>query len=158
MSARRDARAPEGEPDAHTEERPRWHQRALPVTGLVVVGLAAAALTLPDDEIELSTSRRPQPFVELYLTGSGDQVCDAERLRFRMQSHLVRQRTVTYQVAVAAAGQPPTTREQGSLRLDPQEAKSVWTEVTAPSASAYTVTVELLGRPELLRVHCGSSS
>ena len=134
---------------------PRWWQRVVPVAGLGLAAVAVAAYALPDDQVALSTSRAPQPFVELFLATRADNVCspDVAQVRFRMQSHLERQRALRYTIALDPAGGGDAARESGKLRLDPGEAKSRWVRLAAPSDS-YTVTVSLKDRPETLRVHC----
>lgn len=147
------------EPDpAEQAEAPRWYQRALPVTALAGLGIAAVALALPglDDEIELSTSRQPQPFVELSLSGAPAELCaggDTPRVRFRVESHLPELRRIGYTITVTTQGRE-VSREGAKLRIGPGQAKSVWTQVAAPAASPYTVSVDLRNRPETVRVHC----
>ncbi len=149
-----------GEDPAEQAGSPRWYQRALPVTAIAGLGLAAVALALPglDDDIELSTSRQPQPFVELFLSAPPAELCDggdAPRVRFRVVSHLEELRRIGYTISVTSQGRE-VSREVAKLRIGPGQAKSVWTQVAAPDAP-YTVTVDLRNRPETVRVHCPGS-
>ena len=140
----------------------RWWQRVVPLSGIAVVVLAVAAFALPglDDEIELSTRRSPQPFVELSLANRPAAVCadGSPRVRFGVQSHLDRRRTLRYRVAVDPAGPDGrTVVDRGRLRLAPGRAARVRTAVPAPAGTAYDVTVRLENRPERLRIHCEGS-
>ena len=135
-----------------------WWQRLLPVSGIAALVLALAAYAFPglDDEIEVSTTREPQPFLELYLTGRPAAVCagDVAQVRFRVESHLRRVRTLGYRVGVDPAGPRETVRRRGRTRIAPDQGKSVRTEVAAPAGTAYDITVRLRHRPERLRIHC----
>ncbi|WP_435747067.1 hypothetical protein [Nocardioides sp. SYSU DS0663] len=142
------------------EPRPgpvRWWQRAVPVTGLGAIVLVAAVLTLPEREVELSTSRKPQPFVELFLTSRPDAACAGATatLRFRVVSHLERRRSIRYRVGVDPAGRrAETVRDRGRVRLAPGQARTVRVELPDPPSGAHDLTVRLRQRPELLRIHC----
>ncbi len=136
----------------------RWYQRAVPMGGLAAVALAATLYALPDDEVELSTTRQPQEFVELYLATKPQAVCRTHLLRFQLHSHLEERRTLDYRITVARGGEQQPVDAKGRVRLMPDRSKTVRTEVSAPSRSAYTVTIDLRGRPELIRIHCGASS
>lgn len=136
-----------------------WWQRLLPVSGIAALVLALAAFVFPglDDEIELSTSREPQPFVELYLTDRPAAVCagDSAQIRFRVESHLQRRRPLRYRIGVDPAGRrAETVRERGTLRIAPGRTRSIRTQVAAPDRTGYDITVRLQRRPERLRVHC----
>src|SRR5512145_566062 len=98
------ARTPGAE--AESSRAPRLWQRAVPVTALAV---AAAGLTLAfandSDEVELSTSRIEQPFVELALTNDVSRVCGTRtaQVRFFLTSHLPAAEQLTWRVAVDPA-------------------------------------------------------
>jgi hypothetical protein len=137
---------------------PRWWQRVVPVAGLALVMAAAAAFALPglEDELELSTSRQPQPFVELFLSGPPARLCargDAPYVRFGVKSHLPELRRIGYTISVRATGRV-VSRKAARIRIGPGKATSVRTRVTAPAAAPYAVTVNLRHRPETVRVHC----
>jgi hypothetical protein len=137
---------------------PRWWERLVPVAGLALALVAGAAFALPglDDELELSTSRQPQPFVELSLSGRPANLCaggEAPRVRFRVTSHLPKHRRIGYTISVTAAG-GEMSREAATLRIGPGQAKSVRKQMVAPAAAPYTVTINLRHRPETVRVHC----
>lgn len=138
-------------------ERTRWWQRVVPVVGLGCLGVAVAAATVPGlaEEIELSTSRQEQSFVELFLTTSADTLCGGEQahVRFRVQSHLDRPRVLRHAITLDPS-RGPTTRRAVKVRVDPGEAHDAAVRIPTPEAGAYTVTVRLRGRPEVVRVHC----
>jgi hypothetical protein len=137
---------------------PRWWERLVPVAGLALALAAAAAFALPglEDELELSTGRQPQPFVELYLSGRPANVCaggETARVRFRVRSHLGEPRRIGYTISVTAKGRE-VSRRAAKMRIGPGRAKRVRTRVAAPAAAPYTVSVNLRHRPETVRVHC----
>jgi hypothetical protein len=147
-------------PDEGTRA-PRWWQRVVPVAGLALAMAATAAFALPglDDQLELSTSRQPQPFVELSLSGPPAKLCaggEAARVRFRVTSHLQELRRIGYTVSVSANGRE-VSRKAARIRIAPGRARSVRTRTAAPTAAPYTVTVNLRHRPETVRVHCAGS-
>jgi hypothetical protein len=136
-----------------------WWQRLLPVSGIAAALLALVAVQLPGlgDEIELSTSRSPQPFVELSLVGRPDALCArrSPQVRFRIESHLRRARTLGYRIGVdPARAREQAVRERGRTSIAPGEARSLSAEAVAPVGTAYDITVRVLHRPERLRVHC----
>lgn len=139
----------------------RWWQRAVPVTGLAALALTAGVLALPEQEIELSTSRKPQPFVELFLTGRPHASCagDPATIRFRVVSHLERARTLRYRVAVDPAGpRQATVHKRGTVRLQPGQTRTRRVELPATPAGGHDLTVRLQQRPEQLRIHCDGTS
>jgi hypothetical protein len=136
-----------------------WWQRLLPVSGIAAVVLALVTYAFPglDDELEVSTSRKQHPFVELYLTSPPGAVCasDSPQVRFRVESHLKRVRTLGYRIGVDPAGsRAQTVRKRGRTRIAPGQAKSLRRKVSAPVGTAYDLTVRLQHRPERLRIHC----
>ena len=137
---------------------PRWWQRALPATVLAGIAAAVAVATVPGlaDELKLSTSRTPQPFVELVLSSPLDAACtsDQPRIRFRVQSHLLDQEELTGTIAVDPEGAGQTVLTTGTLLIAPGEEKIREVPIEPPASGAYTVTVSLADRPEMLRVHC----
>ena len=133
---------------------PRWWQRVVPVTLLAVVAVAAA-LSLMDlgDELELSTSRRPQPFLELALTRTPEKAC-GPRVGFEVTSHLEESRRIPWTVTVDPSGEErATVVARGAVRLPAGGVRSAVARVVAPPRP-YDVVVRLQDRPELLRVHC----
>ncbi len=136
---------------------PRWWQRVVPVTALAL-GLAAAVAFLPgmDDEVELSTQRSAEPFVELFMITRPVSFCAKGRpkVRFRLQSHLTEVEELTYVVATDPKGRGKVHRKVGRVSLAPGDAQSRQLRIAAPVGGDYTVTVRLRGRPEMLRVHC----
>ena len=106
---------------------PRWYQRVLPVTGVVLALVALAALAFPAfrEQLVLSTSHRAQPYVELYFarTPAGTQmVCSSHggsvRVRFAVTSHLGQERRLDYDVAVRGTS-ASAHRQTGSARVSP---------------------------------------
>lgn len=144
--------------------RTRWHRRVLPVTGLVLALLAVAALVSPGfrDQVALSVTRQPQPFVELWFTQTAQYAeagtrClrdgDSLGVAFTVASHLEEPETLEFQVAVDGAADGAGT-QRGSLDLDPGEARDVRVWVTAPDDRAQTVTVRLPALDQELRARC----
>lgn len=149
-----EADAPAGPPGTTP---PRWWQRVVPVAALALA-LATAVAFLPgmDDEVELTTRRSAQPFVELFMLTRPARFCTPGRatVRFRLQSHLTRTEELTYVVATDPAGRGKVHRNVGRVTITPGEARSRQVRVVAPAGGHFTVTVRLRGRPEMLRVHC----
>ena len=135
----------------------RWWQRVVPVSGIAVLAaFAVVGLLGHDDQIELSTHRRPQEYVELVLTRSPAAVCGPRtvQVEFAVTSHLVDPTNLRWQVAIDPAGPAPAkVRKQGSLPVPPEVTRGIKTRTDAPRR-AYDLTITLPGRPELLRVHC----
>lgn len=138
----------------------RWWQRAVPVTALVALAVAAGVLALPDEEIELSTSRQPQEYVELSLDQRTGAVCAGRRdrpraLAFRLVNRTGGTRTLRYRVGIDPAGPAAEqVRRRGRVRLASGEESAVRLQVAATPTRAHTVTVRLAQRPEQLHVHC----
>ena len=143
---------------------PRWFQRVLPVTGLALALVALATLLVPAfrDQMELSTSRQPEPYVELYFARSaapnGQAVCTAQGgravVRFVVGSHLAKEQSVAYRVVVdPVAKGVPTSRARGSVRVDPGASAPVTKALVRPRRG-YTVSVSLPALGQQLRAHC----
>ncbi len=143
---------------------PRWFQRVLPVTGLAIVLVALAALVVPAfrDQVELSTSRQPEPYVELYFAHAaapdGQAVCTAKAgkavVRFVIGSHLAKEHPVAYRVAVdPTAPGVKTSRAKQSVRVAPGASATV-TKLFALPRKGYTVSVGLPALGQQLRAHC----
>ncbi len=137
-------------------QRPRWYQRVLPVTGLVLALLALAAVVSPAfrHQVALSTSRQPQPFVELYFWGAGHaghagKALCGRQVRFTVVSHLEETRTLTYRVTVGGEDGRP-----GSIRIRPGETRDVTTRVSPPP-EPHTVAVRIPDLDQHLLAHCG---
>lgn len=143
--------------------RTRWFQRVLPVTGLAVL-LALAALAVPPlrHQVELSVSRQPQPYVELYFARQTGPVAQATCLRrgttvgvrFVIASHLEHHQAVAYRVALDPAGKGRTVRKTGRADTFPQRAVEVRKTFTLPRRKGYTVTVSLPALDQQLRARC----
>ena len=158
--------APGGAPDG--APAPRWYQRVLPVTGLAVLLLALAALAIPAfrDQVELSTSRQSQPYVELFFARSaaetGQATCLAKGakayVRFVVASHLDDRQSVAYRISMV-----PTTkgakaaRRAGAVRITPGTSAMV-TKSFARPRQGYTVSVRLPALDQQLRAHCPGRS
>ncbi len=142
---------------------PRWFQRVVPTTVLGLALLGTAVLLAPGfrHQVELSVTRRPQRFLELYFprpSPAGPQrVCgrdgSAVRVAFTVTSHLQRRRALRYVVRVS-----PQRREDRSLRgvvrVSPGQAVTVRRSVPTPRAP-YAVDVRLAGYDERLHARCG---
>ncbi len=132
------------------EPRPRWYALAVPVTGLVLAVVAVAALVIPGvrDQVALSLSRQPDPYVELSFTrpGTGPQtLCHREKgsavVRFVVASHLRGAKPIDYRVGVAPAGGKVHFRA-GKVRVEPGTARAVVTRFAVP-AGPYRMAVRL---------------
>jgi hypothetical protein len=143
---------------------PRWFQRVLPVTGLALALVALAALVVPAfrDQVELSTSRQPEPYVELYFARSaapnGQAVCTAQSgkavVRFVVGSHLPKEQSVAYRVVVdPVAKGVRSSRAAGAVRVAPGSSAAVTKALVRPR-KGYTVSVSLPAQGQQLRAHC----
>lgn len=143
---------------------PRWFQRVLPVIGLALVLVALAALVVPAfrDQVQLSTSRQPEPYVELYFARSavpdGQAVCTAQAgtavVRFVIGSHLAEEQPVAYRVAVdPIASGVKTSRANRSVRVAPGASVTLTKSFPLPR-KGYTVSVSLPALGQQLRAHC----
>jgi hypothetical protein len=152
-------------PEQQTADAPRWFQRVLPVTGLVIAVIALAALAVPAfrDQVKLSVSRQPQPYVELYFARSvgpvAQVVCQrrgsAVGVRFVVASHLERSQAVAYRVSVDPASKGRRTlRKAGSAHTFPNKPTEVRKVFALPRGTAYTVSVTLPALDQQLRAHC----
>lgn len=141
---------------AHQAGPTRWYQRVLPVTTLVLLVAALAALVLPGlrHQLALSASHRTEPYLELAFPRpdlGAPIVCATStgtpRVAFEVTSHLDEVEGLRYSVAVGR------TREQGTLTVEPGETARV-TRFLGRSNRPYTVTVRLPGTGQRLRAHC----
>jgi hypothetical protein len=128
------------------------------VTVVVLALVALAALTLPGfrEQLVLSTSHRPQPYVELYFarTPAGTQaVCTSRggsvRVRFAVTSHLGEERRLDYDVTVGGRS------KAGSTRVPPGRTAEVTRSFARPPGRGYVVSVRLPDVDQQLRAHCG---
>jgi negative regulator of sigma E activity len=157
-----DVESPETAPEQATPA-PRWFERALPMTVLAVVLIGVAALLVPAfrDQVELSTSRQSQPYVELYFQRTpgrtAQAVCAAQgaaaQVRFVVASHLDDRQGVAYRIAVTPHGKGKVQRRAGTVRVTPGTAVEVRKAFARPRGG-YTVSVRLPALGEQLRAHC----
>ncbi len=157
-----DTDAPDREAEA--KPSPRWFERVLPMTALGVAVVGIAALLIPGfgDEAAVSTSRQPQPYVELYFAHSsapnGQAVCTVKGakayVRFVVDSHLEERQAVAYRVVLTPATKgAKAARKVGSVRVTPATRATV-TKTFARPRGAYTVSVRLPALDQQLRAHC----
>lgn len=137
---------------------PRWWQRVLPVSALLVGLLAVAAVALPGvrDQLALSATHRPEPYVELSLARTDTGVRDAcgGVVAFDVTSHLRDDERLAYVVTVVGRR---TVQRTGHVDLAPGQTRPLRTELPRlPGRSV--VTVRLRDRDQLLRVHCGGGA
>lgn len=139
-------------------ESPRWWQRAVPATVLAAAAGGALVTLAPSDEVQASTEREPQRYVELSLAATPDQICGAKRarMRFRVTSHLGDGAPVRWRLGVDPEGRRPA-KVCARGTLDPSAGATV--ERTArttavPAKKSYDLALRIAGRPEVLRVHC----
>lgn len=137
---------------------PRWWQRAVVVGGAAVIALTVAVTAVPGlaDEVEVSTTRSAQPFVELFLTAPPKRACTQGTVRFRVRSHLEEPTALRYVVAVITKSD--RVRWPGEMNIEPDGERSARVRIPARIGDRYDVTVRLQGRPEMLRVHCGGGA
>jgi hypothetical protein len=156
-------------PEQETPDTPRWFQRVLPVTGLALLVVALAALAVPAvrDQVKLSVSRQPQPYVELYFARQAGPVAQAicirrgstVGVRFVIASHLERSQAVAYRVSVAPAGKDARAiRKGGSAHTTPKNPVEIRKTFTVPRRDGYTVTVGLPALGQQVRAHCAGGS
>ena len=150
--------------EEHVEpaDRPvRWWQRVVPVTALALVaGVAVLAVAGNSHEVELSTARQPEEYVELVLTRSPDKLCAGKNLRitFEMTSHLAESTRLGWEVRLDPVGRKPAkVAARGDVVAPPEVTRGVTVRASAPSKT-YDLTVTIPGRPERLRVHCNGAS
>jgi hypothetical protein len=143
----------------------RWFARVLPVTAIAIVLIGLAALLSPAfrDQVRLSLSRQPQPYVELYFAKSaaGKQpVClrkgGSVRVRFVLESHLAKRQPVAYQVLVNPKSTGlETLHRAGQAVLSPGTPVTLRKSFRLPRGG-YTVSVVLADLDQHLRAHCGA--
>ena len=135
--------------------RPRWWQRVLPVTALALALIALAALAVPGfrDQVALSASHEPEPYVELYFARAADGtqlVCTGDKrrvdVRFAITSHLDRASDVAYRVTVDGVTRTGTTS------VEPGRTAAVHEAVA--HRGAYDVSVRLPASGDKLSAHC----
>jgi hypothetical protein len=136
----------------------------LPVSAVALVLIALAALAVPAfrDQVELSTSRKQQPFVELFFarTPAGAQlVCDRRgssvRVLFSVASHLEKQQRLGYRVSVLSSGKGAhAVRKAGAVQAIPGTTVQVRKAFVLPRKQGYTVSVRLPALDQELRAHC----
>lgn len=147
----------------------RWYQRALPLVlaGLVVLGLAAAVSPAVRHQLDLSLTRQPASYVELYFAqpmSSGPQAAclqrgDSVRVEFVVESHLATRRAVAHRVTVDPDGPGQRTRRAtGSTEVSPETAVQVRESLRLPRGQGYTLTVALPELDQQLRVRCRGRS
>ena len=151
-------------PEQQPPDAPRWFQRVLPVTGLVILVIALASLVPAfRDQVKASVSRQPQPYVELYFARSvgpvAQVVCQrrgsAVGVRFVIASHLEKSKSVAWRVSVDPAGKGKRTlRKAGSAQTFPNKPTEVRKAFALPRGTAYTVSVALPALGQQLRAHC----
>ncbi len=142
-----------------------WYQRAVTVSavGVGLVGLVALLSPAFRDQIDLSTSRRPDPFVELYFAQSASSpaqaVCtkrgSSVRVRFVVESHLQRREAMPYRLSLDPSEKGlPTQRKKGSADVSPGVPLVVRKSFTLPRGEGYTLSVVLPDLDQGLRAHC----
>ncbi|MCW2773817.1 MAG: hypothetical protein JWN91_2143 [Nocardioides sp.] len=139
-----------------SERTAPWWQRVVPVTGLVLVALALAALVVPGfrHQLALSASHRTDPYVELYFarTPAGTQlVCTTSGrradVRFAVTSHLADEQDLAYGVTVG------DEEKSGTVTARPGASSVVIESLPRPSGP-YDVRVHLPGVDQERQAHC----
>ena len=150
-------------PEAVTASR--WFQRALPLTaiGLVALGLGAALSPAFRHQLDLSLTRQPASYVELYFAqpmSAGSQAAcvrtrESVRVRFVIESHLESRRAVAYRVSADPGERGERTRRAtGTAVVSPGAAVHVRKSLRLPRGQGYTVTVALPELDQRLHVRC----
>jgi len=143
---------------------PRWFQRVLPVVATAVALVALGAVLSPGfrHELELSTSRQPQPFVELSFPNAASGAHDgcartvaSVGTRFALTGHLTEPRRLAYRVSVTpSGGSIHTQHAYGSIRLARGDSREVRVMFPVRPTRAYTVSVRLPELGQRLLAHC----
>jgi hypothetical protein len=154
-------------PDSATPT-PRWFQRVLPTSVLGVLVLVLATLLVPGvrQQVSLSTSHRPEPYVELYFArpSSGHHVACVRRgktvkVGFVIASHLERRQTIAYRATVRRSGHGSRVlHNAGATRVTPGTTRTVRPTFALRPGHAYTVTVRLPALHQQLRARCPAVS
>jgi hypothetical protein len=151
----------------HAPEQLQWYQRTVPVVGLVVALVVLAFFLVPGfrHQVALSTSRQPDPFVELSFTDTrnGNQMlCTgssaAATVHFSVTSHLENRQWLAFQVEVAPAGRPAdAVRRTVRDLVSPGDTRAFTQRLPRP-AGAYDVTVRLPELGQRLHARCGGAA
>ena len=154
-------------PDSATPTA-RWFQRVLPTSVLGVLVLVLAVLLVPGvrQQVTLSTSHRPEPYVELYFAhpAAGHHMAclrrgSTVRVGFVIASHLERRQTVAYRATVKRARHASRVlHKAGTTRVAPGDARTMRPGFALPPGHAYTVTVRLPALHQQLRARCPAVS
>ena len=148
-----------------TEPQPAvpWYQRVLPVTGVLLLVLAVAAVLVPPfrDQLKLSVSRQSQEYVALYFARPGDAqrqlVClrkgSTVWVRFVVESHLDDRETVKYVVSVAPSGKK-AIRKGGAVPVTPGAPVEEIKKFRVARSQDYAVSVVLPAQKQLIRARC----
>ncbi len=125
-----------------------WYQRVLPVTGVVVLVIALAALVVPAfrDQVQASFSRQPDPYVELYFTRTPGPVAQAVcvrrgatvGVRFVIASHLERNQAVAWRAVVDPAGKGKARGKAGTVGTTPGKFVEVKKAFAVPARAPAT--------------------
>ena len=135
---------------------PRWWQRVLPVTVLVIVVVAVAALLVPGvrDQIALSATHRPQQYVELSFSRGPSgmvQTCTGTphrvRVSFAVTSHLEQSRSIDFTITAGS-----TTRT-GTVDVEPGQTVVV-DRALGDLGRRYLVSVELPELDQQIHAQC----
>src|SRR4051794_23436733 len=111
--------------NAENIRAPRWYQRALPVSALLVAVVAVLALVFPAfrDQVALSATHQTQQYVALSFGRAADGtvlVCNRThstvKVKFAVDSHLRQSRELKYVVTVGSTTRAGTvTADAGRI-------------------------------------------
>ena len=158
---------PDGGPAEQEHAHLRWYQRTVPVVGLVLALVTLAFFLVPGfrHQVALSTSRQPDPFVELSFTDTrndNQMLCTGSAttatVHFSVASHLENRQWLAFQVGVAPAGRPEeSVRRSVRDLVSPGEVRTFTEQVPRP-AGAYDVIVRLPELGQRLHARCGGAA
>lgn len=137
--------------------------RVVPVVCVLALVCTIAIIASPAlrRQLDLSLTRQPDPYVEMYFADvaaarSCHSVHGATHLRVRVASHLTAPARLRYRARVVASGvRRDGQAVTGRVATTPGEASTFTTTLHVPRR-AYSVRVALVGRPVQLIVHCAA--
>lgn len=154
---------PESEAQETRTPAAPWYQRVLPVTGVLLLVLALAAVVPPfRDQLKLSLSRQSQEYVALYFSRPADaqpqMTClrkgSSVWVRFTIASHLEDRQTAKYVVWVNPEGRSRTLRKSGAVPVTPGAPVEEIKKFRVPRKQDYLVSVVLPGLDQQIRARC----
>jgi hypothetical protein len=147
--------------EALEQRTPRWFQRVLPVTGLVVAVAAVLAVVFPGfrEQVARSATHEPQEYVALSFGRAADGTvvtCTGSRtavkVRFDVESHLAGSEEIAYEIRVG------DTRREGTVSVAPGGTAEVVRAVRRPGQGRFEVSVLLPDQDQRVVAYCPSGA